>query len=102
MLKVYDSHHIFLAILADGLRNVYTTETLETGVKTLCFQIPCQEEYLSIISEENYIETADYEYIIKELVLEDNGFFTVYCAPNIEEITGYVYRIFDVYMLNPQ
>lgn len=102
MLKVYDSNHNFLTLLSDGLREVYTTETVEVGIKNLCFQVPCDESYLQYISEENYIETADYEYVIKELVLNDNNFFTVYCNANIEEISGFVYPIFDVYMLNPE
>ena len=102
MIKVYDSDYNFLVLMADGLRNIYTTETLETGLKTLCFQVPCEEQYLQYIQEENYIETADYVYVIKELVLNDNDFFTVYCNANIEEISGFIFHTFDVLEQNPE
>lgn len=95
MIKVYDSNYKFLKLLP-SCRNIYTTETLSTGLKTLCFQVPCQDEFFNIIQEENYVETADYSFVIKELVLEDNDFMTVYCSPNIEQLTGKIFPIFDV------
>jgi hypothetical protein len=101
MMKVYDTEHQFLSYLTDHVREIYTTATLEAGTKSLCFQIPCDEEYLSLVREEYYIETEDYEYIVKELVLEDNNFFTVFCGPNIEELKGSTFRIFDCFEKNP-
>ena len=95
MIKVYDSDYKFLKLLP-SCRNIYTTETLSTGLKTLCFQVPCQDMFLDIIQEENYVETADYSYVIKELILEDNDFMTVYCSPNIEQLTGKLFPVFDV------
>lgn len=95
MIKVYDSDYKFLKLLP-SCRNIYTTETLSTGLKTLCFQVPCQDMFLDIIQEENYVETADYSYVIKELILEDNDFMTVYCSPNIEQLTGKLFPAFDV------
>ena len=95
MIKVYDSDYKFLKLLP-SCRNIYTTETLSTGLKNLCFQVPCQDMFLDIIQEENYVETADYSYVIKELILEDNDFMTVYCSPNIEQLTGKLFPVFDV------
>ena len=95
MIKIYDSDYKFLKLLP-SCRNIYTTETLSTGLKTLCFQVPCQDMFLDIIQEENYVETADYSYVIKELILEDNDFMTVYCSPNIEQLTGKLFPAFDV------
>lgn len=91
MLKVYDANHQFLSLLTDGLEDVYTEEELETGTKMLHFSVPCLEEYLAIIREENYVRTKDYEYIIKEIELEDDDFFGVYCTANIEELDGFVF-----------
>lgn len=95
MIKVYDSNYKFLKLLP-SCRNLYTTETLSTGLKTLCFQVPCLDSYLEIIQEENYVETEDYSFVIKELILEDNDFITVYCQPNIEQLTGNIFPVFDV------
>lgn len=94
MIKVYDSDYNFLKLLP-SCRNIYTVETLSTGLKTLCFQVPCKDEFFEIIQEENYIETADYSYIIKELILEDNDFIEVRCSANIEQLTGRVFPVFD-------
>lgn len=96
MIKVYNSDYEFLKLLP-SVRNIYTTETLSTGLKTLCFQVPCRDEFLEIIQEENYIETQDYSFVIKELILEDNDFISVYCSPNIEQLTGKIFPVFDVF-----
>lgn len=95
MIKIYDSNYEFLKLLP-SCRNAYTTETLSTGTKSLCFQVPCQEEYFELIQEENYVETEDYAFVIKEIILENNDFMTVYCSPNLEELTGRIFPIFDV------
>lgn len=102
MMKIYDTQHQFLSYMTESLRNLYTTEILETGTKTLCFQIPCEQYFLSLVREEYYIETEDYEYVVKELILEDNNFFTVYCGPNIEELNGNTFRVFDCFEKNPE
>lgn len=94
MIKIYDSNHNFLKLLS-SCRNIYTTELLSTGLRTLCFQVPCQEEFFEAIQEENYVETADYSYVIKELILENNDFMEVRCSANIEELTGRVFSVFD-------
>ena len=67
MIKVYDSNYEFLKLLS-SFQNLHITETLSTGLKTLCFQVPIQDEYLELIQEENYIETSDYSYVIKEII----------------------------------
>ena len=99
MIKVYDSNKNFIALL-DSCRNLHTTETLDTGLKTLCFQVPCLEKYLEIIQEENYVITADAEYVIKEIKNKTNDFFTVYCSANVEDLTGKLFPIFDCFELS--
>lgn len=94
MIKIYDNNYHFLKLLT-SCKNIYTTEILSTGLKTLCFQVPCSDEFFEIIQEENYVETADYSFVIKELILEDNDFIEVRCSANIEELTGRVFAIFD-------
>lgn len=95
MIKIYNSNYEFLKLLS-SCRNIYTTETLSTGTKSLCFQVPCQEEFFQLIQEENYVETIDYSFVIKEIILENNDFMTVYCAPNLEQLTGRIFPVFDV------
>lgn len=95
MIRIYNSDYEFLDLLS-SCRNIYTTETLSTGTKTLCFQVPCQEKFFELIQEENYVETTDYSFIIKEIILENNDFMTVYCVPNLEQLTGRIFPVFDV------
>lgn len=99
MIKVYDSNYEFLKLLS-SFQNLHITETLSTGLKTLCFQVPIQDEYLELIQEENYIETSDYSYVIKEIILEDDNFITVYCSANIEQLTSRPFGIFDCFEKN--
>ena len=99
MIRIYDNNHHFLKLLP-SCRNIYTTELLDTGLKTLCFQVPCQNEFFELVQEENYVETADYSYIIKELILEGNDFIEVKCQANIEDLNGRVFQVFDCLNMN--
>ena len=99
MIKIYDSNYHFLKLLP-SCRNIYTTEMLSTGLKTLCFQVPCKDEFFEIIQEENYVETADYSFIIKELIMEDNDFMEVRCSANIEDLMGLIFPIFDCFEMS--
>lgn len=101
MVKIYNSQHQFLKMF-DICKNMYITETLSTGVKSLCFKVPCDEENISVLAEENYIETEDYSYIIKEVNSPDNSYIEVYCDANIEDITGFLFSSFDCYRKNLQ
>ncbi len=102
MLKIYDTHHHFLTLLDTNINNIYTTDTLSTGQRTLCFEVPCDETYINYIDEENYVETDDYNYIIKEIKSNNNKFITVYCSADIETIKGTVFLTFDCYDKNLQ
>lgn len=96
MLKVYNYKNEFMGIV-ESEKDSYTMEVLATGLKTLCFKAPCREEYFTMLSEENYIETKDYNYVIKEVNYDGNDFFTVYATANIEAIGGIVFPHFDVF-----
>jgi hypothetical protein len=52
------------------------------------------------IQEENYVETPDYSYVIKELIMDENDFITVHCGPDIEEVKGRLFPHFDCYEVN--
>ena len=101
MIKVYSSNKDFLVLL-DTYKDAFTEEILSTGQKTLCFKVPCVEEMLKYIQEENYIETPDYSYVIKEINMEDNDFIEVRCSANIEDIKGRLFTNFDCYQLGIQ
>lgn len=102
MLKIYDTNRHFLTLLDSNINNIYTTDTLSTGQRTLCFEVPCDETYINYIDEENYVETNDYSYVIKEIKGTNNKFITVYCSANIEAIKGFIFLHFDCYDKNLQ
>lgn len=102
MLKIYNSTHQFLALLDANINNPYTTDTLSTGQRTLCFEVPCEDYYINLIDEENYVETDDYNYIIKEIKSNNHKFITVYCSADIEAIKGAIFLHFDCYDKNLQ
>lgn len=101
MLKVYNTKNEFIGIV-DSCKDIYTMDVMATGLRTLCFKAPCQEQYFTMLVEENYIETSDYVYVIKEVNYDGNDFFTIYATANIEEISGVVFLHFDVYQKNLQ
>ena len=99
MIKIYDTNHNFLSLL-DSCKDVYTTETLKTGLKTLSFKVSVDDKHLDIIQEENYAETADANYVIKEVINEDNSFIQVFCGANVERLTGFLFTVFDCFELS--
>ena len=101
MIKLYNSDYNFISLL-DDCKDICITETLNAGTKSLRFLVPCNDYNLSIIQEENYIEMKDYSYVIKEVNLEDNNFIRVYCNPNVEELIGNIFFIFDCFEINPE
>lgn len=99
MIKIYNSNNEFLTLL-DTHKHAYTIEDLSTGLKTLCFKVPCIEEVLEYIQEENYVKTIDYDYVIKEINMEDNDFIEVFCSANVEPIKGKLFSYFDCFELS--
>lgn len=95
MFKIYDAQFKFIKMI-DICKDCCVTTELETGFKTLSFKLPATEEYLAVIAEEYYIETSDYRYVVKEVNITTNDFFTVYCNPDIEELKMTVVPVYDV------
>lgn len=102
MIKIYDTNHKFLILLDSFCKDVNTIDTLNLGIRELCFYVPCRDEYLDVIQEEYYVETADYNFVIKEIDMKDNSFVAVRCGPNIEALQGRVFQYFDCFELNLQ
>lgn len=99
-IKLYDSDRNYLALL-DDLKDIEIVSTLESGVQKLSFSVPVLSQYLNIIQEEEYIETSDYNYVIKEISLDDNNFYRVYCNPDYEDLYGTLAEVFDCHERNP-
>lgn len=95
MFKVYDTQSKFITMI-DVCKDFCVTSELETGFQTLSFKLPVTEEYLAAIAEEYYIETSDYRYVIKEVNITTNDFFTVYCNPDVEELKMTIMPTYDV------
>ena len=97
MIKIYDTNHKFLALLDSFCKDINIIDTLSLGIRELCFYVPCKDEYLDIIQEEYYVETLDYNFIIKEIDMKDNSFISVRCGPNIEHLQGRLFQYFDCF-----
>ena len=48
MIKIYDTNHKFLSLLDSFCKDINIIDTLNLGIRELCFYIPCKEEYLDI------------------------------------------------------
>lgn len=101
MLKLYDKTNTFIRPLFE-YRDLCVETTLETGQKALSFEVPLKPENIATIHEEGYIKTKDYEYVIKEINMENNEFFKIYCIANIESIRANALFAYDAFELNIQ
>lgn len=96
MLRIYDTDYNYIGRL-DSYKDIYTEEELATGLRRLHFRAPCLPEMYELLQEEFYVETKDYNYVIKEVNYTGNSFFEVWAAANIEDIVGSVFRVFDFF-----
>lgn len=96
MIKIYDSNHNYLCFL-ESLKDSYIEEDLTKGWKNFCFKAPQNDYNISVLKEENYVESQDYNYVIKEVSMKDNNWIDVRCYGNIEEIRGRIFLYFDCY-----
>lgn len=101
MLRIYDTEHNFLKLI-DRCKNPYVTSTLETGLKELVFGLPLTDEYLSFAAEENYVETDDYSYVVKEINMSKNDYIYFYCDANIEDLQFNLISVFDAFDISVQ
>lgn len=84
MIKLYNKDMSFLKVISDysGLR---ITEELETGYKVAQFSVPYS---VGFIQEEQKIEISDYIYVVKEVNMEDDNMYDVYCKPYFSGLQG--------------
>ena len=87
MLKLFDKNHNALGILSH-YKDLYIEELLKEGTKSMSFSISSTNPMIDKIQEEGYIQTSDYEFVIKEFNKSNNDYYEVACDPNVEELTG--------------
>ena len=69
-------------------KDVCVESDLKTGLKNLSFSYPITDELANKVQGECYIQTADYEFVVKEVNKESNDWFSVFAKPNIETLSG--------------
>ena len=69
-------------------KDVCVESDLKTGLKNLSFSHPITDELASKVQGECYIQTEDYEFVVKEVNKESNDWFSVFAKPNIETLSG--------------
>lgn len=97
MLKLYDKEMNFIKTITD-YQNLQITEELNKGYKVAQFNLPYG---VGLIQEEQKLEIDDYLYVIKEINMEENDYYEVYCKPywgsllgkHIDSLTGYSYSL---------
>ena len=69
-------------------KDVCVESDLKTGLKNLSFSYPITDELANKVQGECYIQTEDYEFVVKEVNKESNDWFNVFAKPNIETLSG--------------
>lgn len=87
MLKLFDKNHQAQGILNNCSDTIIET-TLKTGLKTIQFKVASSNPLVDKIQEEGYLQTEDYEFVIKEFNKQNNDWYDVAGKGNVELITG--------------
>lgn len=83
-LRIYDTEHNFVSFIDSNVKDLCIESELEKGYRTMSFSI--SPDKAEGIVEEGYIQTEDYEYVIKEFNKENNNYYFVYADASIEEL----------------
>lgn len=92
LLKVYDKTHNLIGYIRK-IRDLRIESSVEDGSETLSFTYLAQYHNLDT---EYYVETADGEYVIKELSESSDGFPEFVAVQNREELWAKDYKSFSV------
>lgn len=92
-LRIYDTEHTFVSFIDSDIKDLCIESELEKGYKTMSFSISASKA--NGIMEEGYIQTEDYEYVIKEFNKENNDYYFVYADASIEELQKTPLRNFE-------
>lgn len=84
-------------LLDKNLQNLQLHEVLETGLASMNFEVPCGEPYVSALRLERYIQSSNYEFIIKMIEYTEDNMIAVDCKANIEELEGCAVPVFDAF-----
>lgn len=94
MIKIYDSHMNYQGPLFQ-YKNLQITAELKNGYKICQFSVPYAANVF--LQEEQKLEIENYLFVVKEINMEDDLMYDVYCKPywsglaakHIDSITGY-------------
>lgn len=92
LLKIYDKTHKLIGYIRK-IRDLCIESSVEDGAETLSFTYLAQYHSLDT---EYYVETADGEYVIKELSESSDGFPEFVAVQNREELWAKDYKSFSV------
>ena len=87
MLKLFDKNHVAQGIL-NNCSDIIVETTLKNGQKTIQFKVASTNSLVDLIQEEGYLQTEDYEFVIKEFNKQRNDFYDVVGKANVELLTG--------------
>lgn len=87
MLRLFDRNHVGQGIL-NNCSDMVIESTLKTGQKTIQFKVASTNPLVNKIEEEGYLQTEDYEFVIKEFNKQNNDFYEVAAKANVELLTG--------------
>ena len=93
MLRLLGKDKTPLGLLVN-CKDICIEGDLKTGLKNLSFNFPITNDLANKIQAECYIQTEDYEFVIKEVNKEDNEWFSIYAKANTEALTGKPYLNF--------
>ena len=86
LIKLYNNNNEYIKTL--NCESLKIVETLASGYKIAQFKIPLKN---GIIKEEEKVIIDNYLYVIKEVNIEDNNYYQVYCKPYFGTLNSQYY-----------
>lgn len=77
--------------------NLQVTEELSTGYRVAQFQLPYS---IGLLKEEMKIEIDDYMYVIKEVNMEDDNLYSIFCKPYFGKLLSKQIDVLSGYGMN--
>lgn len=84
MIKLYDKNMNYIKSF-DSYKDLQVTRELETGYKTVQFSVPYS---IGRLCEEMKLNLDNYLYVIKEINMDDEDMYEIYCKPYFGALTG--------------
>ena len=94
MVKLLDKNNNVITLFTN-LNNYYIQSTLEDAEKLIHFSVARSTPYSEELIEENYLETEDYRFVIKEVNFNSKDYIQVFGKLDVDDLRATLIRDYE-------